>query len=90
MTSFRKTFFKIASDTTAARASAWAAKWKRGADLNTRAPMESAPLANQYFGMEGSTWSAQASTPPVRFFTFWKPAWRKNSTALALRAPERQ
>src|SRR5581483_9206601 len=44
----------------------------------------------QYLGIVGSILSDQASTPPVRFFTFWKPAWRRKSTALALRTPERQ
>src|SRR5215831_260706 len=42
---------------------------------------------DQYFGMVRSIRSAQAVIPPVRFFTFVKPACRRNCTAFALRPP---
>src|SRR5438105_10115270 len=41
----------------------------------------------QYLGTLGSTLSDQAVMPPARFHTFLNPAWRRNSTALALRPP---
>src|SRR5213080_3501288 len=44
----------------------------------------------QYFGIFGSTRSAQARIPPARLWTFLNPAWRRKFTALALRTPERQ
>ena len=42
-------------------------------------------LLPEYFGIFGSILSAHALIPPVRFFTLVKPAWRRKSTALALR-----
>src|SRR6185295_10740310 len=44
----------------------------------------------QYLGMEGSTDSAQALIPPVRFRTFRKPASWTICRALRLRPPMRQ
>src|SRR5204863_8417409 len=45
---------------------------------------------SQYFGILVSTLSAHARIPPARFFTLRNPAWRRKSTALPLRTPERQ
>src|SRR5215468_10657422 len=46
--------------------------------------------ADQYFGTLGSILSAQARIPPARFLALVYPAFCRNSTALALRPPERQ
>src|SRR5205814_8817805 len=48
------------------------------------------PPGSQYFGTEGSTWSDQARMPPFKLWILRKPDFIRKSTALALRAPERQ
>ena len=45
---------------------------------------------SQYFGTLGSTWSDHARIPPLRLWILRKPDFIRNSTACALRMPERQ